>query len=119
MTDFIDRSNPKQTEELKYRTAFLSPQRQHDIRESFLSLISAARYTKRICSVSRKNDSIINLFFFVVRSRFGSRSKFEMVEVADDKASATPVVSSFPTTAPIVTSAVLKAQRKKLSKKNK
>jgi hypothetical protein len=42
-----------------------------------------------------------------------------MVEVVDDKASATPIVSSFPTTAPIVTSAVLKAQRKKLSKKNK
>jgi len=42
-----------------------------------------------------------------------------MVEVADEKPSATASVSSFPPTAPTVTSAVLKAQRKKLSKKNK
>ncbi|CAF4250683.1 unnamed protein product [Rotaria sp. Silwood2] len=54
-----------------------------------------------------------------VRSRFGSRAKFEMVEVANEIASTIPTVSSFPTTAPTVTSAVLKAQRKKLSKKNK
>jgi len=54
-----------------------------------------------------------------VRTRFGSRAKFEMVEVADETASAKPLVSSFPSTAPTVTSAVLKAQRKKLSKKNK
>ena len=56
---------------------------------------------------------------FVVRSRFGSRAKFEMVEVADEQAEAKPSISSFPTTAPTVTSAVLKAQRKKTSKKNK
>jgi len=42
-----------------------------------------------------------------------------MVEVADEKPSATASASSFPPTAPTVTSAVLKAQRKKLSKKNK
>jgi len=59
------------------------------------------------------------LFFFTVRSRFGSRVKFEMVEVADEKPSTTASASSFPPTAPTVTSAVLKAQRKKLSKKNK
>ncbi|CAF0807161.1 unnamed protein product [Adineta ricciae] len=55
-----------------------------------------------------------------VRSRFGSRAKFEMVEVSSAETEATePKVSSFPTTTPNVTSAVLKAQRKKLSKKNK
>ncbi|CAF5185623.1 unnamed protein product, partial [Rotaria magnacalcarata] len=58
-----------------------------------------------------------------VRTRFGTRAKFEMVEVAEEPAAAAavskPVVSSFPTTAPTVTSAVLKAQRKKSSKKNK
>lgn len=54
-----------------------------------------------------------------VRSRFGSRAKFEMVEVADEVVSSTATASSFPTAAPNVTSAVLKAQRKKLSKKNK
>ncbi|CAF4853237.1 unnamed protein product, partial [Rotaria sp. Silwood1] len=53
------------------------------------------------------------------RSRFGSRAKFEMIEVTNETASAIPTVSSFPTTVPTVTSAVLKAQRKKLSKKNK
>jgi len=42
-----------------------------------------------------------------------------MVEVANEVSSATPSISSFPTTAPPVTSAVLKAQRKNLSKKNK
>ncbi|UJR36697.1 hypothetical protein I4U23_029414 [Adineta vaga] len=54
-----------------------------------------------------------------VRSRFGSRAKFEMVEVFDEKESIKPIVSTFPTTTPNVTSAVLKAQRKKSSKKNK
>ena len=63
---------------------------------------------------------ILFLFSFLVRSRFGSRAKFEMVEVSSVKTEATePKVSSFPTTTPNVTSAVLKAQRKKLSKKNK
>ncbi|CAF3877145.1 unnamed protein product [Adineta steineri] len=52
-----------------------------------------------------------------VRSRFGTRAKFEMVEVVEETASAKPVVSAFPTTSPNVTSAVLKAQRKKSSKK--
>lgn len=45
-----------------------------------------------------------------------------MVEVVDEKPSTLPTTtttSSFPTTAPSVTSAVLKAQRKNLSKKNK
>jgi hypothetical protein len=42
-----------------------------------------------------------------------------MVEVAEEAESAKPSISSFPTTAPNVTSAVLKAQRKNLSKKNK
>jgi len=54
-----------------------------------------------------------------VRSRFGSRAKFEMIEVTAETTSPTPTVSSFPTTAPTVTSAVLKAQRKNFSKKNK
>ncbi|CAF5141230.1 unnamed protein product [Rotaria magnacalcarata] len=63
------------------------------------------------------------IYVFLVRTRFGTRAKFEMVEVAEEPAAAAavskPVVSSFPTTAPTVTSAVLKAQRKKSSKKNK
>ena len=42
-----------------------------------------------------------------------------MVEVPDEATNVKPTVSSFPTTAPTVTSAVLKAQKKNLSKKNK
>lgn len=41
-----------------------------------------------------------------------------MVEVIEEKPSVLSTASSFPPTAPTVTSAVLKAQRKKLSKKN-
>lgn len=60
------------------------------------------------------------IFSFLVRSRFGSRAKFEMVEVSSAETEAPEAkVSSFPITTPNVTSAVLKAQRKKLSKKNK
>lgn len=55
---------------------------------------------------------------FLVRTRFGSRAKFEMIEVKDEPVSIQPTVSSFPPTAPPpVTSAVTKAQKKKLSKK--
>ncbi|CAF1293199.1 unnamed protein product [Rotaria sordida] len=54
-----------------------------------------------------------------VRSRFHSRAKFEMIEVANKTALSTASVSSFPTTALTVTSAILKAQRNKLFKKNK
>ena len=57
--------------------------------------------------------------FLIVRSRFGSRAKFEMVEVQDAPVASKPTASSFPATAPTVTSAVTKAQRKNLSKKNK
>jgi hypothetical protein len=42
-----------------------------------------------------------------------------MVEVVDEKPFVKPTASAFPPTAPTVTSAVLKAQRKHLSKKNK
>lgn len=63
------------------------------------------------------------VFYFIVRSRFGSRAKFEMVEVADEDTkpsitTTTNTASSFPASAPKVTSAVLKANRKKMSKKN-
>jgi hypothetical protein len=42
-----------------------------------------------------------------------------MVEVENESTDIKPSVSSFPPTAPTVTSAVTKAQRKNLSKKNK
>ena len=54
----------------------------------------------------------------LVRTRFGSRAKFEMIEVEDEPIALQPTASSFPKTAPPpVTSAVTKAQKKKLSKK--
>ena len=62
-----------------------------------------------------RNESIL---LRLVRSRFGSRAKFEMIEVEEPSINLQPSISSFPATAPPpVTSAVTKAQKKKLSKK--